>query len=67
MASIAGLDPNAKCADAVQSAGLAIAVGSSATTASYYWPISTGVAYCYWTTAVSDAGESAKVAAAGQN
>ncbi len=62
VASIAGLDPNAKCADAVQNAGLAIAVGSSARTASYYWPISTGVAYCYWITAVSDAGESAKVA-----
>jgi len=67
VASIAGLDPNAKCADAVQDAGLAIAVGSSARTAGYYWPISTGVAYCYWITAVSDAGESAKVAAAGQN
>ena len=62
MTAIAGLDPNATCADAVQDAGLAIAVGSSARTASYYWPISTGVAYCYWITAVSDAGESAKVA-----
>jgi hypothetical protein len=66
VASIAGLDPNANCTGAVQDAGLAIAVGSSARTASYYWPISTGVAYCYWITAVSDAGESAKVPAAGQ-
>jgi hypothetical protein len=67
VATIAGLDPNANCADTVQSAGLAIAVGSSARSAGYYWPISTGVAYCYWIAAVSDAGESAKVAAAGQH
>jgi len=62
VAAIAFLDPNAKCADAIQDAGLAIAVRSSARTASYYWPTSTGVGYCYWITAVSDAGESAKVA-----